>query len=305
VKKCIAITITTLACLTGFGQGTVNFANLAPAGLNLPIYLNDGVTRLFGPQYRAGLFAGPHQAQLSLIATVPFLSGGGAGYFNGGVVVITNVVAGGAAWIQVVAWDTTLGGTTTNATFFQAQASGLPVWGASSVFSVVTGNPFGSPATTPATLWGLTNDFLVYFNTSPPRMVPALTMMGQPGSALNLDATDTLVPAPKWAALDSVMLTNSPQWYFDLSAPLPPQRFYRAWQSGVLATPVLDARLIPALTLTGSVGSHVRVDGINQFGPTNAWFTLDTVTLTNASQLYFDTSAIGQPPRLYRVVQLP
>jgi hypothetical protein len=47
------------------------------------------------------------------------------------------------------------------------------------------------------------------------------------------------------------------------------------------------------------------VDYINRFGPTDAWATLDTVTLTNTSQLYFDVSAPGQPPRLYRLVQVP
>jgi len=31
---------------------------------------------------------------------------------------------------------------------------------------------------------------------------------------------------------------------------------------------------------------------------------LDTVTLTNTSQLYFDVSASGQPQRLYRQVQV-
>ena len=33
--------------------------------------------------------------------------------------------------------------------------------------------------------------------------------------------------------------------------------------------------------------------------------TLDTVTLTNTSQLYFDTTAWGQPERLYRLMPLP
>ena len=51
--------------------------------------------------------------------------------------------------------------------------------------------------------------------------------------------------------------------------------------------------------------NQVRVDGINQFGPIEAWFTLATVTLTNPSQLYFDVSALGQPARLYRLVPLP
>jgi len=47
------------------------------------------------------------------------------------------------------------------------------------------------------------------------------------------------------------------------------------------------------------------VDYINQFGPTDAWVTLDTVTLSNTPQLYFDVAAPGQPPRLYRLVQVP
>jgi len=71
----------------------------------------------------------------------------------------------------------------------------------------------------------------------------------------------------------------------------------------VIPTPELH--LVPAITLSGSVGSQVRVDGINQFGPTDAWFTVDTVTLTNTSQLYFDVSVVGQPNRLYRLVPLP
>ena len=69
--------------------------------------------------------------------------------------------------------------------------------------------------------------------------------------------------------------------------------------------PPLDLHIIPAITVTGSIGGSVRVDAINQFGPTDAWATLDTVTLTNTSQFYFDTSSVGQPARLWRIVQLP
>jgi hypothetical protein len=63
--------------------------------------------------------------------------------------------------------------------------------------------------------------------------------------------------------------------------------------------------MVPALTLNGSPGNLVRVDYINAVGPTDAWVTLSTVQLTNTSQLYFDTSALGQPPRLYRLVPTP
>jgi len=62
-------------------------------------------------------------------------------------------------------------------------------------------------------------------------LLPGLLLTGQSGSALNLESTDAVGPSPNWAAFDSVMLTNNSQWYLDLSTPLPPQRFYRAWQA--------------------------------------------------------------------------
>jgi hypothetical protein len=102
-------------------------------------------------------------------------------------------------------------------------------------------------------------------------------------------------------------LTSTSQFYFDVSLPLPSQRFYRAWQSGPpsVAPSLSLPGLVPAITLTGNVGDSLRLDYINQIGPTNAWVTLDTVTLTNTTQLYFDVSVPGQPPRLYRIVPLP
>jgi len=57
--------------------------------------------------------------------------------------------------------------------------------------------------------------------------------------------------------------------------------------------PSLDLHLVPALTLTGTIGNSIRLDYINQFGPIDTWVTLATMTLTNTSQLYFDTSAPG------------
>ena len=90
------------------------------------------------------------------------------------------------------------------------------------------------------------------------------------------------------------------------SAPLPALRFYRARQVGAPGVvPALGLRMVPALTLTGSIGCSVRVDCINAIGPTDAWVTLDTVPLTNTSQLYFDVSAPAQPQRLYRLLQVP
>ena len=135
------------------------------------------------------------------------------------------------------------------------------------------------------------------------RMAPALTLMGQSGDWLNLDYASAFTPIPNWAGLDTVALTNAAQWYFDAAAPLASERFYRAFGTNDLSPPsTLDLHMVPAITLTGAIGSSVRIDYINQFGPIDAWVTLDTVTLTSTSQLYFDTFSIGQPPRLYRIV---
>ena len=131
-------------------------------------------------------------------------------------------------------------------------------------------------------------------------------MTGETAGLLNEVYADSLNPVPNWTPLGSVSLTGTPQYCFDLTLPLPPQRFYRARQAGTPSVrPSLDLHLVPAITLTGAIGHSVRLDYINQFGPTDAWVTLASVPLTNTSQLYFDISAPGQPPRLYRLVPSP
>jgi hypothetical protein len=130
--------------------------------------------------------------------------------------------------------------------------------------------------------------------------------MGQAGNLLNVDYADSLSLAPNWTSLGSVSLTGTSGYCCDPILPLPPQRFYRTWQTGAPGVrPSLDLHLVPAITLTSSIGHSVRLDYINQFGPIDAWVTLATVALSSESQLYFDISAPGQPPRLYRLVPSP
>ncbi|SPE57199.1 hypothetical protein SBV1_2690003 [Verrucomicrobia bacterium] len=169
----------------------------------------------------------------------------------------------------------------------------------SGTYTVVVSNLFGTVTSAPVTL-----------NVIAPvarRLVPGIDLIAQPGGLLGLDYRDNLGPTANWAPMATMTLSNSSQFYFDLSTPLPPQRFYRAWQSGTPGVvPSLSvAGLVPAITLTGNVGDSLRLDYINQFGPTDAWATLTTVTLTNTSQLYFDTSSLGQPARLWRIVPVP
>jgi hypothetical protein len=138
------------------------------------------------------------------------------------------------------------------------------------------------------------------------RLVPGVSLTSDIGSVFQVDYADALLPSPNWLPLATVPFQDPLQRYFDVTVPFPPQRFYRASQvAGSATTLSLNLEMIPALTLTGNSGDKVRVDGINAIGPIDAWFTLDTVTLTNTSQLYFDVSALGQPRRLYRLVPVP
>jgi hypothetical protein len=69
--------------------------------------------------------------------------------------------------------------------------------------------------------------------------------------------------------------------------------------------PGLNINMVPAITMFGEVGQTYRLDYINAVGPTNDWRVVVTVTLANNPQFYFDLSAIGQPTRFYRLVQVP
>jgi uncharacterized repeat protein (TIGR03803 family) len=166
-------------------------------------------------------------------------------------------------------------------------------------YTVFVSNQFGSATSAPA--------MLQVVAPIARRTVPAIRLSGNAGGWLKLDYTSALSPVPSWLPLDTVNLLSPSQFYFDLSLPLPPQRFYRArpMDEAMLPPSSTLPGFIPALTLTGNVGDHLRLDYINQFGPVEAWAPLATITLTNSSQLYFDTSILGHPPRLWRIVRLP
>jgi hypothetical protein len=169
----------------------------------------------------------------------------------------------------------------------------------SGTYTVVVTNVFGAATSAPA--------MLNVIEPVPRRWVPGVNLTAQAGSLLGLDYRDDLGPTAEWQTMATMTLSNASQFYFDVSEPLPPQRFYRAWQSGdpgVVPSLSLPG-MVPAITLTGNVGDSLRLDYINQFGPIDAWVTLATVTLTNTSQLYFDVSALGQPARLWRIVPAP
>jgi len=69
--------------------------------------------------------------------------------------------------------------------------------------------------------------------------------------------------------------------------------------------PGLTVTMVPAISLAGTVGLSYRIEYVNAVGPVGDWKELATVTVTNTGQFYFDVSAIGQPLRFYRLVELP
>jgi hypothetical protein len=195
---------------------------------------------------------------------------------------------------------------------YQWQFNGTNILGCTSCDLVLTNMLFSQTGTytvVVTNMYGAVTSAPVVLNVVTPverRPVPGVKLTGEAGSLLNVDYANSLSATPNWLLLDTVTLASTSQYYFDLALPLPPQRFYRAWQTGTPGVmPSLDLHMVPAITLTGNVGGSVRLDYINQFGPIDAWVTLATMTLTNTSQLYFDVSALGQPQRLYRIVPSP
>jgi hypothetical protein len=165
-------------------------------------------------------------------------------------------------------------------------------------YTVVVTDAYGSVTSAPAVLSVIA--------AVERRVVPALNLTGDVGSFLHLDYVNALGPGAQWLSLSNLTLQSAPQVCFDLSEPLPTERFYHAWQTNVpSARPVVDLGFATEIPLAGAIGSSVRIDYINVIGPTDAWVTLDTVTLTNTMELYFDLGAFRQPPRLYRLVPVP
>ena len=72
----------------------------------------------------------------------------------------------------------------------------------------------------------------------------------------------------------------------------------------LVGSPVaLSASLRPVITLSGLIGSKVRIEYADQLGNTNLWLTLTNFTLPTSPYLFIDGS--GNAYRFYRVVSSP
>ena len=144
------IALASILSATGFAQGTINFANLVPnpagTGLDAPATYGEG-TGISGSVITAELLAGTNPTSLVSVARAGFLTNA-PGYFNGGIVTLTNIAPGGTGFFQVRLWETSYG------SFAAVQAANTGVWAQSSIFQSVTGGA-GTPPSPPTPLTGL------------------------------------------------------------------------------------------------------------------------------------------------------
>ena len=157
-------------------QGTVNFAN-AGAGLNAPVHLETISGALAGAGYMAQLLVDTGGGSFTAVGNaVNFIGAAAPGYFNGGVVTVSQVAPGALDTFQIFAWD--------SATVITTYAQALTAWNAGQLrggyggpVTIATGGA-GTPPSVPASLVGLQPWFLVGETIIPEPSVVLLGLFG-------------------------------------------------------------------------------------------------------------------------------
>lgn len=149
MKKIAIVATTLLTAVASYGQGTVNFAN-AGATFNAPVHVDTITGANAGTTYMAQLLLVQGTSLTAVGSAATFVA---PGYFNGGVVTVSQVAPGAQGTFEVFAWDST-GGNSSYATGLSAYTAGSIHGGYSNPVTITTGG-VGSPATPPSPLDGL------------------------------------------------------------------------------------------------------------------------------------------------------
>lgn len=118
------------------------------------------------------------------------------------------------------------------------------------------------------------------------------------GRQLSIEAADSVFGP--WSPFLRSTLPANPYGAIDTVVSSTHQRFYRTAQ-----TNHLQAWLFPGCNLTGTVGSHQKLEYADQQTGFSNWTYLATVMLTNSPQLFIDGTATNRFPRYYRTTPLP
>jgi len=153
MKKLITALASTLVGLAAYGQGMINFANLvpAPANINAPFFMGDGVTKVPVGGYQVSLLVGTTANNLSVVDTVGLAV---PGYIGSKTETLAGIPPGTPIFYAIEIWNTAAG-----STFPFAQASGQPnSWG---LFISPTASAIPTaPPYVPGPLTGLTSIYV-------------------------------------------------------------------------------------------------------------------------------------------------
>lgn len=117
MKKLLILAVCMAGALSASGQGSLIFSNPAAPAVAAPIFDSDGTTRIGGDNIQVRLvLGGTIQDFQTSVRT-----GGGVGFFTGGVQV-TTVPAGGTATAVVQAWDADQGDGTYEGSLFRGDS---------------------------------------------------------------------------------------------------------------------------------------------------------------------------------------
>ena len=130
--------------------------------------------------------------------------------------------------------------------------------------------------------------------------MPKLLLVADLGAEFQLEYVDALPETGGWMPLEAGIIASQPQFYHDGSAAGRAARFYRLVSSS--APSMLHAQAVPRVRLVAEVNQDYVLEYRLASGPSNSWAFLDTVSVTNVPQFYYDDTAVGQSARLYRLI---
>lgn len=311
----IAVLCTVVGISAFAGAGTVALDNTPlRGGSEEGRFYRDGVF-LSGPAYLAQLYAGIESDRLVKVGEpTAFLTGDMAGYFSGGSVAIPFIQGSIMAFVQVRAWEAENG-----ATFEEAALSGH--WsGISSILHVLTGNPWSTPPSPPASLFGLKYPGDPVIVQSP---ADRNIRMGE-SAALEIVASGGVQLRYQWYQGESGNLakpvTDATNAVFSASPAATTTYWVRASTSaGATDSAAATVTVIPAnaVLLNLRLEQHVPVVTVetpasgqfqllfsgNVVSPT--WDTLTNVMLTTNRLTIVDAAGSNALVRFYRGVILP